>query len=79
MLAPSDVDLGVVKVRASVVTAALQAGVLGVEGVLDVGPVQAVVAGVLGQEDLAGDPVAVGALGPLDDDTLPVALWVSVS
>ena len=62
-----------VKVLASVVTAALQAGVLGVEGVLDVAPVQAVVAGVLGQEELTGDPVSVGALGPLDDDTLPVA------
>jgi hypothetical protein len=59
VLAPGNVDLGVVKVLAAVVTTSLQGAVSSVEGVLDGAPRPSVIARVLGQKKLVLDPVSV--------------------
>lgn len=57
VLAPSNVDLGVVKVLAAVVTTTLKGAIGSVEGVLDIAPVEGAIARVLGQKEFAGGPV----------------------
>lgn len=73
VLAPGDVDLGVVKVLASVVSSSLKSSVRSVEGVLDIRPLQVIIARVLRKKSLVLHPVSIRALGPLDDNTLPIA------
>lgn len=57
VLAPSNVDLGVIEVLAAVVTTTLKGAIGSVEGVLDIAPVEGAIARVLRQKELAGGPV----------------------
>lgn len=74
VLGPGNVDLGMVEVLLSVGSAELLASRVVVEGVLDLIPLQSLVAAVLRQLQLGWAPHAIIRLLPDDDNALPITM-----
>lgn len=72
VLGPCNIDLGVVEILLSVGSAELLTRRIIVEGVLNLIPLQSLVAAVLRELNLCRAPLAIVGLFPDDNDTLPV-------
>lgn len=74
VLAPLNVDLGMVEVLSSVVAAARFDCVFTVDRILYLGPLQTTIAAVLREEQLVRPPVPISGLCENNYDAFPVAM-----